>query len=80
MGGSDASGAQGGLYRGRMPAGALWGFVERSDASGCTWGFVEGSDASGALGGLWRGRMPVANHTPVCLHHMAMRLEERLGT
>jgi len=61
-------------------SGRTWGIVERSDASGCTWGFVEGSDASGALGGLWRGRMPVANHTPVCLHHMAMRLGERLGT
>ena len=41
-----------------------------------TRGFVEGSDASGALGGSWRGQMPASNHTPVCLNHMARRLEE----
>jgi hypothetical protein len=43
--GSDASGALGGLWRGRMPAGALEVGCQRR-----TWGFVEGLDASGALG------------------------------
>jgi len=42
----------------------------------CSRGLVEGSDASGALGGSWRGWMPAAKHTPVCLNHMARRLEE----
>ena len=92
MGGSDASGALGGLCRCRMPAGALGGLwrgrMPAAHLGVCggvrcqrrTWGFVEGSDASGALGGSRRGRMPAANHTPVCLNYMARRLEERLGT
>ena len=52
MGGSDASGAQGGLCRGQMPAGALGG----------SW---NSQMPAGALGGSWRGQMPTA-HLGVC--------------